>query len=415
MRVLYIATSLNPPNGICAFNVADDLLRNGHNVLFYTQKKDEKYNRDSIFYSHCSNAYNKKEKVKNYKLKGFVNYIYKIWNVICYPIWPINSPFFVFSFVREAKKVAKENKIDIVISEYGDIASVLAGYCIKKSSPKIMYVAYFIDALLCGATPRFMKEDVKERKALFWEKRVLSNADGIVMMDAAYDVYFKRRDEICYFDKITFLDVPMLVFKDIADNKAFKTHDKIVRFSFVGSMPRNIREPKHILEVFEEINEDNWEISIAGGSDYSDQIEHAIGNNVNINKLGYVSHYDAMTIINESDFLINIGNSVSSMVPSKIFEYISSGIPIVSTKKIVDDSCDKYLSLFDHCLQLNEDNSVKDNAIKLKEFVSNNYGKRMNREEMEPLAFKGAPLYKNTPGAFVDYLEKLYENFCKEQ
>ena len=59
--------------------------------------------------------------------------------------------------------------------------------------------------------------------------------------------------------------------------------------------------------------------------------------------MGRVSHTVAIQYMSEADFLLNIGNSISSMVPSKIFEYISTGKPIISIYSNINDSSQYFI------------------------------------------------------------------------
>ena len=54
----------------------------------------------------------------------------------------------------------------------------------------------------------------------------------------------------------------------------------------------------------------------------------------NIHFLGKKRKEDIIRIYQEADILVNIGNSIDNQMPSKIFEYISTGKPILNFYKI---------------------------------------------------------------------------------
>lgn len=412
MNILYITTSLNPPNGVCARNVLCDLSRQGHNVACYTQGEDVGSAKNAemfpVFYSNCSSLYRKKEKIENQVIKRIISYLYRIWLVICYPIWPLNSILFYLQFRKQANKVARENKIDLVVAEYGDIACLLAGVYIKRKNKDIKYIAYFLDALYCGATPRFMKKENKEKKSIYWENRLLDSADGIVMMKSAEHEYSQAREKIRYYDRITFLDIPMILPVTKSKQATNINNKQGVTFLYVGSMPRNIRNPQYFLELFLRAANADWKLMVVGTSDYENKIKAAMLQNDNVLWLGKMPHSEIENLLLNADILVNIGNSIQHMVPSKIFEYISAAKPIISTYRINEDSCLPYLSKYEHSILIDERLQIEDNVKRLQDFANKYKNAIIEPTEIVKLSEAGKAFYYNTPQAFSAYVEELY-------
>lgn len=411
MNIMYVTTSLRAPNGVCAVNVIESLIKSGHNVTVFTQRNENEAKCPSkIIYSKCKNMYIKKENLKKRLhskiVRNIVDLFYRIWNVLCYPIWPIHSPYFINAFAKEADIFVKKNNVDVVITEYGDIACLYAGKLIKKNNKKIKVIAYFIDALYCGAKPSLMSEKTKNKKALKLENKILRDYDKVIMMEATQKRYFEVKNNINYYNKIIFLDIPMLNIK-ITENNRFENKQKCdVVFVYMGSMPRNIRNPHYIFEMFKKINNKDWHLYVYGSNDYINMM--STYRNYNIEYIGIVSHEESLKIMSKADILINIGNSIPEMVPSKIFEYMSMGKSIISTYKVLDDSCIKYLHYYKNSLCLNENAEMLDNCNKLVEFVENQAKEKCSLNNLDSLISKDGPLYKNSPKAFVDCLEDIY-------
>lgn len=414
MRIMYITTTLRAPNGVCASNVIEALIEAGRKVIVFTQKNDNEVKCPcEVVYSKCRNIHAIKESFNRTtlgkKIQRLTDLLYRVWTVLCYPIWPINSPQFVYLFSREAYRVAQRNNVDMIITEYGDIACLNAGRYIKKRDKRIKAVAYFIDALYCGAKPNLMPEKTKNRKAIGWENKMLKDFDRVIMMEATKSHYMEVQRSINYFKKIRFLDLPMLKVCDHSISIVSNVTDKI-KFVYIGSMPRNIRNPQYILNLFKAINNDDWQFDIYGNNEYLDLVSEY--SKYNIKYKGVVSHEDAINIIADADYLINIGNSMSEMVPSKIFEYMSYGKPIISTFKIDNDPCVKYLELYGESISLDESTSVLDSENQLRNFMNKERPDDMIIHLRKLSSVKGS-LYKNTPQAFVDWLEDFNDSTGK--
>ena len=72
--------------------------------------------------------------------------------------------------------------------------------------------------------------------------------------------------------------------------------------------------------------------------------------------------------INDADMLLNIGNKVTNQTPSKIFEYISMGKPIINFYEDEKDTSYNVLKKYEMACNYNVN---KDKIDKLKKFIKN--------------------------------------------
>ena len=87
-----------------------------------------------------------------------------------------------------------------------------------------------------------------------------------------------------------------------------------------------------------------------------------------------------------TDVLINIGNSVLNQMPSKIFEYINCGKPIINIYKSPECPTLKYLTKYPLALNIPEENIKTDLAQKAEEvktFIKANKTNRVSAEEIQ--------------------------------
>ena len=90
----------------------------------------------------------------------------------------------------------------------------------------------------------------------------------------------------------------------------------------------------------------------------------------------------------ETEVLVNIGNAVDNQMPSKIFEYISTGKPIINIFKSTDCPTLKYLGRYPLVLNIHEAEIRKDPAgcvSRVQAFCRGHRGERVPAEETKRL------------------------------
>ena len=99
-------------------------------------------------------------------------------------------------------------------------------------------------------------------------------------------------------------------------------------------------------------------------------------------------------MISNAQVLISIGNANTDMVPSKIFEYMATGKPIIHFYSTERDSCIQYYKKYPLSLLIKEDNSyMQDNADRIIEFISKVLGKTLQYKEVESMFPLNTPVY----------------------
>jgi glycosyltransferase involved in cell wall biosynthesis len=162
---------------------------------------------------------------------------------------------------------------------------------------------------------------------------------------------------------------------------------------FMGTMPRRIRDPHFALALMEKIAIGNIHLYIIGRSDYMNDINGCISRNKNIHFLGYVPHDKVSQYLQEADILLNIGNSFANMIPSKVFEYMSYNKPIISTTKMSNDPCRKYLEQYGKALVVNEKSSLVESHDKVVRFIQEAHMANDGTNEMTKELMKYTPAY----------------------
>ncbi|WP_017379296.1 hypothetical protein [Paenisporosarcina sp. TG-14] len=112
--------------------------------------------------------------------------------------------------------------------------------------------------------------------------------------------------------------------------------NKRVTFGYAGIFYKDIRNPEKFLSFLTEINSDFVFVlyTITHGPIYTDillKYKEILGDRLQIHNL--IPRNQCITMLSEMDFLINIENSTSNQIPSKLIDYSLSGRPILSFKQ----------------------------------------------------------------------------------
>ena len=136
-----------------------------------------------------------------------------------------------------------------------------------------------------------------------------------------------------------------------------------------------------------------------------ERIQKRSASNPAINYSGYVPKDELETRMKEANFFLNIGNSFSSMLPSKLLTYIMTGKPIIHVQKQEHDVAIPYLKKYGLSLVISERETVEESAYKLVAFLKDNYRKQLSSDYVESV------FVENTPQWNVD---QILLHLCKD-
>lgn len=396
MNILLLVTELNSANGICAQSVMKECVSRGHSVYCLTNLENHGNLDNTIHYYYVKPRLVYKLLNDGNRLKKTIGTVLnKLKLILAYPTWPLISPSYAQRIYRTAKAICQENNIDMIIPIYTQIDTLIAANRIKKEMPDIQYVPYFLDSLSGGYGPKLFSREWTIRRGIKWEKRLLPTADKIVMMESSRSHYEKYCTEESYFSKIIFSDLPLISQpKELASLK--QTTD-IIELLYIGSIPLHIRNPEPFLKVFCKTKSNHYRLHIIGTSTCSDMLSEYAERDSRIIICGPITHDEAIKRVENADILINFGNNIKEMTPSKIFEYMSYGKPIISTMPISNEPSASYLQYYPLSFLLEYKNlNYGVEAAKLEKWIDNHVNKRVDLCLLETL------FPKNTPAHFCD-------------
>ena len=112
----------------------------------------------------------------------------------------------------------------------------------------------------------------------------------------------------------------------------------------------------------------------------------------------------AFSTMANADVLINIGNTFSNQVPSKIFDYFAFGKPILNVEKIADCPAREYFERYPHTFTLTEWQPCS-NTNTIEQFLHNSKDILISFSEVEKL-FSDCTLNYATD-LFYDIINKM--------
>lgn len=397
MNVVFIITELNSANGICAQSVMREMVSRGHTVYCLTNREkhgnlDEtiqyRYVKPRLVYRLLSGSNNR----KIVKTIGLL--LNKLKLAISYPTWPLISPLYARRIYRAAKTICQENHIDMIIPIYTQLDTLIAANRIKTEMPDIKYIPYFLDSLSGGYGPKCFSKEWVIRRGIKWEEKLLPSADKIVMMESSCLHYKKYCSERSYFSKIIFSDLPLISQpKELIPPQP----SDIIELLYIGSIPAHIRDPEPFLKVFQKTKNERYRLSIVGTSTCREVLSKYAENDSRIVLFDPIPHDEAIKRIADAAILVNLGNNIKEMTPSKIFEYMSYGKPIISTMPISDEPSASYLRRYPISYLIEyKDIDYELESAKLEEWIDKSIGTRIDFSSIEIL------FSKNTPEHFCD-------------
>lgn len=402
MKIVIAALQRLSANGICAQAVVSELVRRGHEVVWVCNRELESHEQqdgvelreidprwvDVALARHPSRS-------AAHTAVVAANRIGMLRSVCT---WPLVSKGYSRRVIRAVCEACVG--ADVVVGAYTQIDALIAAHEAKSRNPRLRYIAWFLDSFAGGYGPRFLSAKQLEERGKRWDRELLDNADAVVSMESARRFHMDRSVNEPWFDKVRFLDLPLLDLHGMVDYfdglSAPKGAKTIV---YAGSLPKGVRSPRFFLNVLSCMPEEPLRVVFVGDA-VNDDLNDAVAHDRRIEVRGRLSHSDAVALLRSADFVLTLGNRLDNMTPSKVFELMALRKPIVATYPIDDEPSMPYLKRYGDVLLLDERSDASEAATKLREFLHTSH-EPPTVEELEK------NFWNNTPSAFCDLIELL--------
>ncbi|MFA6308344.1 MAG: glycosyltransferase [Clostridia bacterium] len=387
IHILFLVQTFYPKfdaNGIIVYNIAKEFIRLGHSVSIIDQNTDASfkmvdcYEGIKIYRSH--DILSKQGMFRVFKsghyIKGIEIFkeIIKIKGSKKFGRLSLSETYFIESLLL---KIFNDNTVDIVIPVCYPFALNYPVMKLKKRNKlPCKWIVYMQDPY---ATHHYYKGKRELPDIIAFEEKVLRLTDAAVVTDFVYEE-FKKPNMIKYLSKISILPFPKIIepiILPVQDDVIFD--NRYINCIFLGRFNEEIRNPTYMFRVFKELKDKNFRLHVIGDNDLNvvEKYKDVLGETLELH--GNRSKEAAINAILHGDILVNIGNSVSNQLPSKIFEYFSAGRPIVNFYELENCPTLKYLNKYPLKLNINQQDEITNKIIfDFEQFCIKNRNKKID-------------------------------------
>ena len=356
MNILFVTDRVNStgdPNINLAQNIAK-VLEKEHNVFFMGHDIDKTKQNDFCFY------YLWDEKVRNifFSLNG-KSFFDKLTTLLSHPFLSFLGVFKVFNidlidrmYKKQIESVCKKYSIDVVIS-------LSAPFYTAKGLAKANITAKKIVMLFDPYAKHYIYKNPRTEKQ---EKAVFDAVHHIFVPHLIADEY--NRNNLSAFE------FPCLMTESTDENTNISTQllpaDK-TNIVYCGSLYADIRSPEYLYELVKKADNPNLHITIVGGvygsfnNEFNTKYADFIKQHVTL--IGKVSKEKAREYLSAADIVVNIGNTIDNMLPSKVLECISTGKRVLNLCQIENCPSLTYFKKYGNSLDLYTKNEIDNNTL----------------------------------------------------
>ena len=212
------------------------------------------------------------------------------------------------------------------------------------------------------------------------QKDFFTSADTIVVTPELYEFY-QHTPFWEFKDKIVSMPFPHLKeLPDACGASLIEPCGKMELF-YGGALNASVRNPSFALKFLAQVK-DRIHLSILTGGDLHFVQDELIALEGSVTIHPYQSSAVVYATMQNSDFLVSIGNNVLFQAPGKTFEYMASGKPILHFSKTPNDTALKYLAHYPYCFIIKEYESISSQVGEFLDFCNQNRGKQLSFDEV---------------------------------
>jgi glycosyltransferase involved in cell wall biosynthesis len=405
-KILIVLGSYFPKpsaNGICVQQVANKLIEKGVEVSIVANKQSgmedfevingvKVYRVELGWIERIIELSNKNNFLFSNHIIKIMVLIRKIKLFLSFPIWPLISPLRSFKIYSKLKQLHQVDNFDVVMPVYTPIEGLIAGILLKMKFGNFKLIYYFLDTLSGGTPPGPFSKKWLSKRGFKWENLIFKKADSIFILESHKNNYLDEKYKR-HHAKIEVVDIPLVRNIKSEIKNSYNYNSNKITFVFTGSLQKKVRNPSFFIELFKRLNVGNlYELNIFGSTDSNIILNNTYAKEYGIRYHGLVDINKAYEEMLNADTLVNIGNDSEHMIPSKIFEYLSLGKPVIATYKSSVDPSIPYLKKYPLSLLLEEDWDKMDQYVnELENFINNSHNKTLEFEKIKEIYFENTP------------------------
>ncbi|MDK0642602.1 glycosyltransferase [Clostridium perfringens] len=356
--------------GLCIHSIAKELVseKNKVTTICYEDKSNLN-NIDGVNIVRISAPSYFFDKKYKYSIKRSIDIMKsRLSKLIHINKYPLRSTRLMYNFKNTCLNLIGESDEATIIASYVPLEAVASLELIKIEKPKVKIIYYSADTLSNEqGNDGLLTSKKREQLGYKWEKRIFNKCDKILIMECHKFHYFSEK-YLEYKNKMELVNFPLLNKPEFNVSKK-DTNISVKNIVYAGTFYRKLRNPQFAFDTLLSVLENNsYNLIIMGGGDCNDIIEEACRKQPNnIKFLGMQPHKIANEYISSASVLLSIGNSESPMAPSKIYEYMATGKPIIHFYSWDNDPCLEPLRKYGNSILVKENDNI--NKINIVNFL----------------------------------------------
>lgn len=392
--------------GKCAGNVAD-VLSQKHKVTIICEKNnsdqqdDDHYNNQRILRIITKDNVKREKVGKRIRKARGVKKKFHLLSLNALKLHQASKLLFSKTSIKKelvesylSKLLDIKESIDVIIPASMPFESVIAAQKYKENyNTQVQLIPYLFDQFVENELLHRLRVNkwIKRKRHMEIERNIIFNSKSVLIMRQLREYLYLN-----YFDYAQlFLEVehPLIVKRE----KTFldSNIENLTLFTYAGSFYKGIRNPEYMLKIFNLYLKGNEGVlNLYTFGNYNNTIKDYALNNELIKDNGSLPSSMVYGELDKADYLVAVGNSISNQVPSKIFEYLSFGKPIIYFYEIDNDSNVEILKKYPYglCIRQN-DNEIESNLSKLKEFCKKNKNRILSFDKVAKIFPDALPEY----------------------
>lgn len=385
--------------GMCVHQLAKEIANHGHEVTTICYADDDnKEEFDGVKIVKILIPSFLKQNLSTSPLERRLNQLRSLMSKFVHiKKYPLRSIGLVKRYYNELEKLIENDEHVVVIASVNPLEAVIATDRIKKKYPDSIKSVYYCADTLSNekGDNGILSAEYRTKCGLMWEKKLFESFDKIMIMECHKNHYFSEEFAV-FRDKMELVNFPLFTKLDIEEKEL---ESNVTQFVYTGTLNRKLRNPQYLCSLLGDlVSKIQLHVDFLGSGDCDDILDEvAVKTEGAIERLGMQPHYVAIKYIEDADVLLSIGNANSPMAPSKIYEYMSTGKPIIHVYSYDKDPCLEPLKKYGNALLIKDGDL--NGSSKLYNFVTNR--KTLNYEEVYDKFITSTPDYS------VEIIEKL--------
>lgn len=228
-------------------------------------------------------------------------------------------PFALYE-VYKRRKV----KYDLVVGYSPTFSAIIASYFYKKSNDQVRFIVDFGDPFSVSSEMPVNNYWLYGKLNHWVENKIFNAADLVSFTnEKTYNLYKNAHSDISKF-----VVIPHLVnIDDFYTNSEPKHGDKY-KIGYVGAFHKGIREPDLVVEKI--LGLQDQFASLCQFDFYGPLNGTSLSDSERLAYHGVVERHEALGLMKSFDIIINVENESCPMSPSKIYECMATGKPILN-------------------------------------------------------------------------------------